>query len=550
MSERARTTGRVLPVGDRALLVECDGSADALVLWRRLHREPPCGVVEPVVAARTVLVRVAEGRQDAVRCLLEEILGEGAGDEGAGTGATSGTAPVPQHREVVVETVYDGEDLTEVAAHLGWSVEELVARHGATGWTSAFLGFAPGFAYLRSDARWPDVPRRASPRTRVPAGSVALAGPWSAVYPSASPGGWQLVGHTDAPVWDVGRAEPALLLPGTTVRFRPVRERARVGWAEHAAPPAGPADVATPPAGPAGVAPRPALEVLGTGPLCLVQDLGRRGYLSLGVPTSGALDRRAAARANRLVGNTRAQAVLEVLLGGLAVRALADVVVAVTGAPAPVTLRLADSALVRPGPGRPVLVPEGAELHLGAPATGLRTYLAVRGGLDLPLVLGSRATDVLSGLGPPPLRAGDVLGVLPPPGEAVPAGVDDSAYDVPPGPEHQVRVLPGPRADWLTPGARALLHAHAWTVTDRSNRVGLRLAGPVLERAETSELASEGTVPGAVQVPPEGQPVIFLADHPVTGGYPVVAVVVDADLDVLGQVRPGERLHLVAVEPD
>jgi allophanate hydrolase subunit 2 len=183
-------------------------------------------------------------------------------------------------------------------------------------------------------------------------------------------------------------------------------------------------------------------------------------------------------------------------------------------------------------------------------------------------VLGSRARDVLSGLGTPPLRAGDVLRLLPAPGTAVAGWPDgDVALPAPPGPpserpserasghrsgsgaEHVVRVLPGPRADWLTPAARAVLAAHPWEVTARSNRVGLRLAGPALERAVGVELPSEGTVPGAVQVPPDGRPVVFLADHPVTGGYPVVAVVRDADLDLLAQVRPGERIRLVADGP-
>lgn len=543
MTDHPPRTARVLPAGDRALLVECPDAATALALWRRLRVGPPPGVVEPVVAACTVLVRVGEGAVDRVRVTLERwVTGpedrgdapDGAGESGAGAG------------EVVIETVYDGADLPSIAVALGTSVEAVVARHQDTVWVSAFLGFAPGFAYLRAAEDWPEVPRHDSPRTRVPAGSVALAGPWSAVYPTASPGGWQLLGRTDATVWDVERAEPALLPPGTRVRFRPARARAVVG--RGGAPPqphAGqrPRDVVTTPH-PQGEPGRPALQVLEPGPLCLVQDLGRRGHLSLGVPTSGALDRRAVVRANHLVGNDRDSAVLEVLLGGLVVRALDDVVVAVAGAPAPVHVDLGGRHR-HPATGRPFLVPAGAELVLGPPAHGLRTYVAVRGGVGGPTVLGSRASDVLSGLGPPPVRAGDVLRVLPAPGTAVAGAADEAAHDVPTGPEHTVRVLPGPRADWLTPSALTLLGRHRWEVTPRSNRVGLRLGGPALERAVTAELPSEGTVPGSVQVPPDGRPVVFLADHPVTGGYPVVAVVRDADLDLLGQLRPGDRLRLV-----
>lgn len=557
---------RVLPVGDRALLVECADPAEALALWHRLRAAPPAGVLEPVVAARTVLVRVAEGHLERVRAVLDRPDPPDPHPQDVGAPGTQrrGPAPTggPEAREVVLETVYDGEDLSAVADLLGTSVEGVVAHHAGTVWTSGFLGFAPGFAYLRAADGWPEVPRLASPRTRVPAGSVAAAGPWSAVYPAASPGGWRLLGRTSTAVWDVDRADPALLPPGTRVRFVPVRGRAVGATAasardvtdDGAAPVR--ADGAVPPvrAAPVAAPGRPALEVLQTGPLCLVQDLGRPGHLSLGVPTSGALDRRATVRANRLVGNDRGRAVLEVLLGGLVVRALEDVVVAVTGAPVP--LRVARDDHERAvAVGRPFLLPAGAELRLGTPTTGLRTYVALRGGLGGPAVLGSRATDVLSGLGSPPLAVGDVLRLLPPSGTAVAVPPDgmpdgrqdgrDGAHDVATGPEHTVHVVPGPRADWLTPAARASLASHPWEVTDRSNRVGLRLAGPVLERAVTAELPSEGTVPGAVQVPPDGLPVVFLADHPVTGGYPVVAVVRDADLDLLGQVSPGDRVRLV-----
>ncbi|MBC7290779.1 MAG: 5-oxoprolinase/urea amidolyase family protein [Actinotalea sp.] len=544
---------RVLPVGDRALLVECADSGAALALWRRWTQVPPPGVQESVVAARSVLLRVAEGAAAPVRSRIERLLAAAPGEP---AGAQRPAVPEQPVREVVVPTVYDGEDLAAVAEALRTSVEALVARHTATGWTSAFLGFAPGFAYLQAQEPWPQVPRRASPRTRVPGGSVALAGGWSAVYPGPSPGGWQLLGRTDTPVWDLDRPDPALLTPGTRVQFRAVRARALSAGASVGPDPVPPAPeraaAQDAPGREVGDAHERAaapgegsgLEVLESGPLCLVQDLGRRGHLTLGVPTSGALDRRAAVRANRLVGNDRDRAVLEVLLGGLVLRARQDVVVAVAGAAVPVTV-VVDGRTSAPPAGLPFLLRSGTELTLGTPAQGLRTYVAVRGGIDAPQVLGSRATDVLSGLGPPPVRPGDVLRLLAAPGTAVPVAPDDDALEVPAGPEHVVRVAPGPRADWITPEALGLLGSHPWVVTDRSNRVGLRLAGPALERSVTTELPSEGTVPGAVQVPPDGRPVVFLADHPVTGGYPVVAVVVDEDLDLLGQVRPGERVRLL-----
>jgi biotin-dependent carboxylase-like uncharacterized protein len=277
------------------------------------------------------------------------------------------------------------------------------------------------------------------------------------------------------------------------------------------------------------------LTVLATGPLTTVQDRGRSGFAAIGVPRSGAADDAAAGLAGRLVGNDPAAAVLEVTAGGLRLRAERTLLVAVTGAPAPVTVH------GRAAPfGAPLTLRPGAELALGAPSRGLRTYLAVRGGIDVPPVLGSRSTDTLSGLGPPPLAVGDRL----------PVGnlrAEEPIVDVAPvrapSSEPVLRVLPGPRRDWLAAEAWTELTTRQWTVTADSNRVGLRLAGPVLPRARDDELPSEGLVPGALQVPPDGAPVLFLADHPVTGGYPVLAVVLTADLPAAAQVRPGDVLR-------
>jgi len=274
------------------------------------------------------------------------------------------------------------------------------------------------------------------------------------------------------------------------------------------------------------------LSVLDPGPLATVQDRGRPGWASIGVTASGAADRSAADLANRLVGNDPAAAVIEVTAGGLRVRAERTVLVAVTGAPVPVV------AGGRAAPfNAPLTLPAGAVLVLGRPALGLRSYLAVRGGVDVPPVLGSRSTDTLSGLGPPPLRPGDRLpvGAL-----AAEEPVVDVAAVRPPSTRPVLHVLPGPRRDWLGPAAWTALTESEWTVTAQSDRVGLRLAGPPLPRAREEELPSEGLVPGAVQVPPDGAPVLFLTDHPVTGGYPVLAVVAAADLPAAAQLRPGD----------
>ena len=271
-----------------------------------------------------------------------------------------------------------------------------------------------------------------------------------------------------------------------------------------------------------------ALEVVRPGPLTTVQDAGRPGQAALGIGRSGACDRRAYALANRLVGNPSGAAVLEVTFGGLEVRARGDLLVATAGA-----------RCAGPWPhAAPAPLRDGEVLRLGPPVTGVRTYVAVRGGIGVEPVLGSRATDVLAALGPPVPAAGDVLPVGPVTGP-LPV-VDVAPVADPADGDVALTVQPGPRRDWFDDAAWAQLLTTRWEVTADSNRVGLRLDGPPLARATAGELPSEGMVRGAVQVPPSGLPVLFLADSPVTGGYPVVAYVLDEDVDVAAQLRPGQ----------
>jgi biotin-dependent carboxylase-like uncharacterized protein len=287
------------------------------------------------------------------------------------------------------------------------------------------------------------------------------------------------------------------------------------------------------------------IDVLATGALALVQDLGRPGLGASGVGRSGAADRSALRLANRLVGNPEDAAGVETVFGGLAVRAAGLLTVAITGAPAP-----ADVDGTPVGPNAVLLLRAGQVLRLGMPATGLRSYLAVRGGIAVEPVLGSRSTDVLAQLGPPKLVPGAVLPIGPEP--PVPPLVDVAPVADPPGGTVVLRAVRGPRDDHLAdPHALA---ATTWTASSRSDRIGMRLEGSPLQRSgepgrsRGDELPSEGMIRGAVQVPPGGEPVLFLADHPVTGGYPVAAVVLDADVDRAAQVRPGQavRFRLIA----
>lgn len=545
-------TMRFLPVNLDAVLVELADLDETLALLAALRAEPIAGIQELVPAARTLLIHYRPGAVSASD-LMANIRGRNC------TAAVAAQGP-----RVEIAVGYDGEDLDEVAALLGIDRAEVVRRHTGSDYTVAFTGFAPGFAYLTGGDPRLQVPRRQTPRTRIPAGAVALAGPYSGVYPRASPGGWQIIGQTTTPMWDLTRDPPALLQPGAQVRFvdvtgqRPATPEAtgdRGSGAARAADTSADRAIDTSIDTPIGTfkgtfkgTSAAALHILAPGLQTLFQDLGRPGQAGQGVSASGALDRAALRAANRLVGNPVGTACLETVYGGLQLVCCGEgVVVAVTGAEAPIRLTTAAGANVVVESHRPIGLNDGDHLTLGEPRAGIRCYLAVRGGFAVRPVLGSCATDTLANIGPAPVRAGDVLAVRPQVdgGRAAVGASEPRPTDLPTRDALLVLdVVLGPRTDWFTAEAVERLSSQVWKVTPQSNRVGLRLSGEVpLARANPAELPSEGTGVGAIQVPPSGQPVLFLADHPLTGGYPVIASVATYHLDRAGQVPIGARIR-------
>ena len=280
---------------------------------------------------------------------------------------------------------------------------------------------------------------------------------------------------------------------------------------------------------------RAAVEVVDAGARTTFQDLGRAGYAALGVSPSGAADRPSFGLVNRLVGNDGDAVALEVVLGGLVLRALRSVRIALTGAPRPV---LVDDHAVAMH--TPIVVRRGEVLRVGHGQRGVYTYVAVHGGFVAEQTLGSASTDVLGGIGPAPLAAGDRLMIGPRTDLAQP--VDVAPVPAPLDPV-ELRVVPGPRREWFTEDAFDVLCASTYTVMSASNRIALRLSGPPIARRFERELASEGLIVGAVQIPPDGMPVVFGADHPTTGGYPVLAVVIGRDVGFAAQARPGAAVR-------
>jgi antagonist of KipI len=388
------------------------------------------------------------------------------------------------------------------------------------------VGFTPGFPYLGGLAPKLATPRRATPRTEIAAGSVGIGGAQTGVYSVPSPAGWNIIGCTPLALFDPRRAEPALLRPGDRVTFRAIGPEA---FREQSALEKTDAQVAAAETLTAGI------EVRRAGMFTSVQDLGRPNFRGVGVPVGGAADSFALRIANLLVRNPESAAGLEFTLVGPEIVFLHDTVVALTGAEFSDWPRW-----------QPVRVRTGTRLELGAARSGCRGYLAIAGGIDVPPVLGSRSTQVraqFGGVDGRVLRDGDVLPVP----HAFPqlAGRWRINERILPryAAEPVLRVVVGAEREEFDDA----LFTNAFTVTSQSDRMGVRLAGCALARGSQRELVSCAVAPGTIQVPPDGNPIVLLADAQTIGGYPQLAHVIAVDLPVAAQLRPGNPVRFQEV---
>jgi biotin-dependent carboxylase-like uncharacterized protein len=558
----------VTPFGDGALLVDLDDVSAAHRLVDRLEaaREAgraPDGVLQAVVGYGTVVVHLGPGRDraDVVGAWLRTLGPDastgrtGAGTERRGDDGRAGGGPT----RVVIPVTFDGPDLGPVAAALGTTAPAVVASLCSVDLDVAFLGFAPGFPYLVGlPGPLASIPRRSTPRPSVPAGTVAVGGGFASVYPQSTPGGWMLLGRTSVPLFDRSRPPYALLRRGDLVRFADA-----VGGPDHEPPRTGP----SPPGGRRSAlqnrAPR-FIEILEPGLLSLVEDQGRHSAAAMGVPGAGPADPGAHRLANRLVGNPDGAAAVELTAVGPTLRFHGDTYATVVGAGAGAVDVLLDGRPVDSGTVVPVS--DGQVLAIGRIRSGLRAYLAVSGGLDTPVEIGSRSSDVLCGLGPGALVAGDRLDLGPPTRPrgrlSWPTAAGAETGTGGDGRPRELRVMAGPHRLGRAQAAR--LCSQPWVVGEASNRIGIRLEGgagpadapderdapgPEGDAAPVS-IPSTGMVTGAVQVPPDGNPIVLMPDHATVGGYPVACCVITADLPVLGQLRPGDTVRLTEVDPD
>lgn len=538
--------GRIREAGDSALLFDL-GATEASALQ---------GSIDESVNARAIAVaadiraRAIPGVRDVVSTFhtvavyFDLLAADVAAIAGLLHRAGDSSAGQQQGRLVEVPVTYGGEagpDLAGVAAFGGCSPEEVITRHAARTYRVFMLGFLPGFAYMASVDERIAAPRRASPRLRVPAGSVGIAGPQTAVYPLESPGGWQIIGRTPLEVFNAERTPAAAIFsPGDRVRFVPmpsgtvgaglsrpyekVRLKADPTWVDRE---------------------RRHVTVVRPGLLTTVQDTGRWGHQASGVPVSGAMDPVAHRVANAIVGNGREAATLEATLVGPELRMEQETTIAIAGADLGAAL---DGSVVPLH--APVRCRGGSVLRFGERRAGARAYIAFDGGIAVPPVLGSRSTHVLSAMGGingRALRAGDSI----PLGDAVGPSRHTThvGTDLQIGPTNaggaRLRIRPGPQAEFFGPETFDLLQQNRFVVSTQSDRMGYRLTGgPPLPRHAATEMISDATFCGGVQVPPSGAPILLMADRQTSGGYPQIAVVITADLPKAAQLVPGDWLEL------
>jgi len=522
-------------VGERGLSVELGTSIDEEVnarvhlLAALLRRDLASKRVEVVPTYRSLLILfdpLRIGRTALEGVVLRRL------------GALRGSAAPRRGRTVRVPVCYGGEfgpDLEYVAQHAGLAPQEVARLHASVTYRVHMLGFTPGFPYLGGLPQALATPRLAEPRPHIPAGSVGIAGGQTGIYPVESPGGWRLIGRTPLRLFDPQAPRPFLFSAGDRLRFEPLdpegfhRRKASLRVRQ--------------PRPPRRSSGRTLLSVLRPGLLSTVQDQGRCGYRAFGMPVAGAMDQLSFALANLLAGNPPGAAALEMTLLGAALHFEGPAYVAVCGADMAPTL---DGKPVQNGTGFPV--PAGTDLAFGAAANGCRTYLAIRGGFDVPLVLGSRSTDLRAAVGGfqgRALKKGDALAVGPsrpgfPPPRTLPR-------EIVPTPDREValRVLLGPQDDLFLDEGLHTFFGNAYEVSNRNDRMGYQLEGPPILHRAGADIVSDALCPGAIQVPGRGTPIVMTADCQTTGGYAKIATVIGPDLGRLAQARRSDRVRFL-----
>ena len=526
---------RFFPAGDRAVLAVLGEGISGEVndrvraLYRAICAADAPQIVEAVPSYTSVLVHYQP--ELATPQEMRELLSSLAEQSAEAAAAAPRTHIIP-----VCYGLHFGPDLWEMEKTLGMTRQQIVDIHSGRDYRVYMMGFLPGFVYLGGMDERIAYPRLKKPRLRIDAGAVGIAGGQTGIYPSVSPGGWRIIGNTPVRMFDPAADPPTPIEPGDLVRFQPIsvdewydirhREMKKERQRKEAQS-----------------APQGAfrLKVLSAGPLSTVQDGGRFGSQASGMTESGAMDRASYRLANALLGNGGNAAALELTLFGGSFAFEGEGEIALAGADMQARLNGQPIAMNEAVP-----VKTGDRLDLGPAVRGVRTYLAVSGGIDVPVVLGSRSTNLKAGLGGlegRKLRAGDVLCALP---QEMETSQKEHIVPVPMctfGEVTEVRFVYGPQDGRFSEAEKAKFTNSVYTVSSSADRMGYRLEGPQIRAEGGSDILSDGVCFGSVQIPADGQPIVMMADHQTTGGYAKIATVLSCDLPLLAQLGPGKKIR-------
>jgi KipI family sensor histidine kinase inhibitor len=538
MQQASQQNSSYFPMGDQAILIVFSTEISESVHQRllnfcdRIEKSDFGADVEVVPAYASVLIvyRSNEKSYSDRVSELKRLMGESDSDvfyEGE-------TIEIP-----VCYGGAFGPDLDFVANHAQISREAVIERHSAPAYRVYMLGFMPGFPYLGGLQKELETPRLTTPRVKIPVGSVGIAGKQTGVYPVESPGGWQIIGRTPVQLFDPDREEPTLIKPAQKVKFVPISEADFYALEEKNQA----KNIRKTGSQPEGI------RILQPGFATTIQDKGRHGYRKYGIPVSGAMDESAMACANLLVGNAVDAACIEVTFAGPVIKFEESMAIALTGADLSPTI---NGGFVEMN--RTLYVNRGEVLRFGVLRSGFRTYIAFEGGIDVPLKLSSKSTDLKSrigGIDGDVLQAGDVLrnGII---RRKFPSGIrrlpaawcrksSEGGYEV-------IRVVKGPEYKAFTEEGLNTFETALFSVTAKSDRMGIRLSGLNIEHLEGADILSSGLCAGTIQVAGDGQPIVLMSDCQTTGGYTRIGCVVSVDLGKMAQMKPGDKVQFEWIE--
>lgn len=530
-------SARYLPFGDTALLVEfgetisLEANKKVVALNEAILRSQLRGVEELVPTYRSLLVRYSLLKTTYEQLVfyveeLEKQLAE--------------SLRKLKSRTVHVPVVYGGEygpDIDYVAKSHGLTEKQVVKVHSERDYRVFMIGFVAGFPYLGEVSDKIATPRLETPRLKVPAGSVGIAENQTGIYPVEAPGGWRIIGRTPIRLFNPLQQRPALLKSGDIVRFKPVSEKELKTFEESSLKDSSMS------------LPREqkhlqVFRVLKPGMFTTIQDMGRYGYLAYGVPISGAMDMSSLVMANLLVGNNANDACLETTLIGPELQVLTRTQIAITGGEASPTI---NGKIVPMWQTFEVMVND--VISFGKMEKGCRSYISVRGGINVPKILRSRSTFArgkFGGMEGRHLKTGDIV-------NGFKVSLLETERTTPKelcpqltGP-YKVRVVLGPQASMFKEEGIDTFLSGPYEVTPESDRMGYRLEGSAIQHKDRADIVSDALLPGAVQVPKSGKPIIIMRDAQTTGGYPKIAVATTPDVSLLGQAKPGDTIEFSQV---